>query len=107
MDNYDLIKLNQARQKMGDVKYQDQDKTRDVAKDVIEEISDIQNISMLRMKRLCEMDYDDSVLYEYGMLKDKLQKLCLKQFEVIKEISKLMSDIKYPTKDVKRVWFDD
>ena len=107
MGFYDIIKLCKARQEVGFVKYQDQDKQRDVAKDVLEEIADIINISNLRKNRLVEADYDEDIIDEYDKLQTKLECLCMEQFKVTKEIDELMHRIKYDTRDVKRIYFDE
>ena len=107
MGNYDLIKLSQARQRWGTEKYKDNDKFRSVAHDLIEECQDQINIAARRKHWLVYMGYDEDIIDAYTMLEQALHKTCLEQFEIIKKIDKLMKAIKYPTKDVKRVWFDD
>ena len=107
MDNKDFIDLCAARQKMGTEKYGDSDRFRDCAIDLVEEISDVVNISNLRRKRLYDYDCPDSIRDKINEQIDIVQKGILNLFYDVKELDKQMKRSEYPeSDDVKRVWFD-
>ena len=107
MTTYDYIKACKARQEMGTLKYGDSDRLRDTSKDVAEEIFDIDNILMRRKKWLVELDYDEDVIEEYEEIVRRMMSRNQEQFKDAKEIDELMHRIKYDTRDVKRIYFDE
>ena len=106
MDNKDLIDMSRFRQGWGTKKYGDADIKRDVAKDLLEEVCDITNISARRNIHLHKLDIDESIIERYKNMTTELCSLCLKQFEVIKQIDRMMYALDFPEDDVKRIYFD-
>ena len=103
-----LKQLCKTRQEVLGKKYGDADKTRDTSKDLIEEISDIINISNRRWKWINESEIITTE--ERNILAEKIHKLQNQArilFLDVVDFDKAMKKTDYIEDDIKRIWFDE
>ena len=103
----DFEELCKARQDWGTKKYGDADKFRDTAKDLVEELSDVVNISQRRFNWILK-DNNINECYARLMCSEikKIQQDARFLFERVKILDRLIEKSEYIENDtVERIWF--